>query len=500
MQYTRGIPIVPLADVGSPDVTIGDVVAASQLAAEETGWPETLLPAPRTWRVTAPSGDVRIIWGMPFLEAITSGPVAAADNTEIVEAEIASAGIQSIQHVSGFGRLEQIGTLLDALSRDATAVPGVTLVAGEALLVGHELMWHDGTRLVRERPVSHLIGTAIRRVHTQASLALAVSRMAKRAADVRARAGASRRRGGGDERPFVVLDADSRRALAPFARPRTWLQALTAADIEGGTVGGINADEDEIDTILDRILAGANIVIDRSLPGMISVSTPAIAGGGQVPSYLATAVYDEALNRITLTVQSLGGAEPPPSSIIYWVAPDPLPRDADRVRVSANGGYPGYLVSLDDVFLGARDITPGELIQTLRNAANRYLVIEPLRPRARDFDIAVARVYVPHDDLANIMVQLETATLFGPDVLPESVADTRPGVSNVLGFGVPVSAPDFADIKPVIPLGISAYVAHNNALDWGVQFNGELYKWAFGPAWITGQEFNVTFAPYPPAT
>ena len=271
MQYTRGIPLVALADVDSADVTIGDVVAASQLAAEETGWPETLLPAPRTWRVTAPSGDVRIIWGMPFLEAVTSGPVAAADNNAIVEANISAAGIQSIQHVSGFGWLERIGTLTNDLSPEATEVPDVTIEAGEVVLVGSELVWNDGTRLVREHPAAHLAMTPLRRVRAQASLALAITRMAKRAADARARAGASRRRGrdeGGDG-ALVVLDADSRRALTPFSRPSTtWLQAFPASDVAGGTIdafdpaAGVSPDEEAlIQAVLARLSGGSGIGI-----------------------------------------------------------------------------------------------------------------------------------------------------------------------------------------------------------------------------------------------
>ena len=322
MQYDRGIPIVPLADVGSADVTIGDVVAASQLAAEETGWPETLLPAPRTWRVTAPSGDVRIIWGMPFLEAITSGPVAAADNNAIVEARISSAGVQSIGHVSGFGWLEPSVELANSLSATATAVPDVGLAAGEVLLVGSELVWHDGTGLVRERPAVHPATTPLRRVRAQASLALAVTRIAKRAADARARAGAARRRGP-DEGPFVVLDADSRRALAPFRRPSTtWLQALPAADIAGGTIGGGDGgdagDGASLDEVLAAILEGANITIDRGNPDEITINAgQSIAGRGNA-SWLARATFDEVNNNIDFDI---GEGVTATGDVLYWDMP-----------------------------------------------------------------------------------------------------------------------------------------------------------------------------------
>ena len=100
--------------------------------------------------------------------------------------------------------------------------------------------------------MAHLALTPLRRVRAQASLALAITRMAKRAADARARAGAARRKR--DEGPLEVLDADSRRALTPFGRPsRTWLQALPAAHIAGGTVHGIDTAAELIQQVLDSI-------------------------------------------------------------------------------------------------------------------------------------------------------------------------------------------------------------------------------------------------------
>ena len=505
MQYMRGLPIVPLADVGSSDVAIGDVSAASQLAAEETGWPETLLPAPRTWRVQAPSGDVRIIWGMPFLEAVTPGPAAALDNSEIVEARIASAGIQSIQHISGYGYLQPVGTLdAPGMSAAATSVPGVELAAGEVVLVDDELMWHDGTALVRERPDTHATGTPVRRVKAQASLALAVSRIAKRAADARNRAGASRRRDG-SEVTFRVLDDDSRRALAQFKRPQAWLQALPAADVSGGTISdGGRGGGASIEDLLAAIRAGANITIGRGDPSIITVNAPAVAGGGQVASYFGVrSTYDEATNIINVVVDALPGEALPQASVLYLVAPAALPRNTEFVRMTVNGLGDHELVSLLGNPLRTRDITPSMFLQLMFTFRNVYVAVEPLMRRVQDYRLAVGWVHLSRtpplqveiDNMLGLLVSRFDNTDLNAPVYP-----TDPNTRDYLWMGVPLNAPDIIALEVAGQRDFTTTPIDTSVLG-DPMFNGEQYKW-----WRTtqtvafttsGYSYTIKYAPYP---
>lgn len=237
MSYLRPVPLVPLADVNDSDVTLDDLLRASSLITEATGYEEPLLPAARTWRVRVAVygyGQQRVIWGLPFQEAITEGLAAAADNPREVEFRAATAGYVSLEHVSGWGWLEALAPLTDAMPADAATIPGVALAEGDVgavYLIGTELVWCDAAGSVyRENPVAHEAGATVRRVHAHAGLTLACIRVARRVKDARKRAGfAQSGARGGRPRTGAALNPMDERAvsdLARFVRPRAWLVSV----------------------------------------------------------------------------------------------------------------------------------------------------------------------------------------------------------------------------------------------------------------------------------
>ena len=221
---------------------------------------------------------------------------------------------------------------------------------------------------------------------------------------------------------------------------------------------------------------------------------------GSVPSWVASATsYDAATNLLSLTIDALAGAEPTAASVVYFLAPTVLPRDADSIRVTVNGHAGRPLRDLNVQPVAARDITPGMLIQTLYNFNNHYVIVEPLGQRPQDFDIVVTWHDGPRSP-APVTGDLTAAEASAGDSFSTSLVTlpSYPGTETFAWpyFGVPDDAPDISLIEYENSFTTQSFEATGDTLPVG----GVPHKWYRFQTRFSGSaarnEYRILFAPY----
>ena len=221
-----------------------------------------------------------------------------------------------------------------------------------------------------------------------------------------------------------------------------------------------------------------------------------------IQSYLASNVaWDDAADpaeiRLSGFYGAVGGANIVGSNAnILFRVPAVTPRVATELtgRVGTDSGL--IVRDLQGRRISARDLTPSALYAAFYAAGSpgSLRFVEPLPVRPQDFNILVARVYQPYT-ADNVAAQLASGTPYATNDV-QSPADTMPGTTNSLGFGVPDFAPDIDRVFPLVPLGVTGYSANGPNYAYTMPIGGITYKWWFGPAWLADRVFRVTFLGY----
>ena len=196
----------------------------------------------------------------------------------------------------------------------------------------------------------------------------------------------------------------------------------------------------------------------------------------------------------------------PEQALFFFRLPGTIPRKARQL--TARIGVTNIerpLVGIDGSAIPTRLLAPNYLYGTLMDSAAARL-IEPLFPRPQDFNIVVARVYAPY---ATIDSDLTAGTRYATrDVVspPYATGETPDAgflvgpTHNFIVFGVPVDAPDIADVQPldhtIHPSGSVQEYTAVRASAVTTEIDGVPHKWWSGGPWIEDRTFRVTFEAY----
>lgn len=206
------------------------------------------------------------------------------------------------------------------------------------------------------------------------------------------------------------------------------------------------------------------------------------AGAG-VPSYAARPVtsYDATTNHLELTIDALAGEALPHPSIIYFLAPRVLPRDADPILIETNGQNQGDLLDITQNPVAARLITPFMLVQVLYNRISNYIIVEPLPPRRQDFLLVCVASY---DDDQLTQTEVDNAGSDGPTTSMTSAGSFPeygpfdPRQTVYFFVGVPQNVPDIVEghYGRVPTAGTGGALDRVDQFD-SITYNGIAYKW-----------------------
>ena len=202
-----------------------------------------------------------------------------------------------------------------------------------------------------------------------------------------------------------------------------------------------------------------------------------------------------------------GNAVPRPA-IVFFEAPDVLPRDGDAMRIRPNGrGVTDPFLDLRWRPLAARQVTPGMLVECLYNARDEWVVVEPLQVRPQDFNLVMSWLPTPPYGQAEMEAYVNDAAHHGASmtdhvILPAFVSDGRTRANLVVG--VPLDAPDFDRFQGRGEIVFT--VTGTRILPWdGRLYNGIGYKWWVlpfvtvdvpGAGFMSPSDYFSVFLPY----
>ena len=481
---SRGIPYVSLADApAGSGLTLAHIIAASNLAADRTGWTgDYLIPTVKAWRIpSAKAGTWRYDMGMPVIEAVTPGLTI---DGHILQFTAAQSGGLEVVAVMGFGWLEPQGRLTDSIGIDTAIIPGIAVAPGDSYLIGHEHVWYDAdSALVRLTPFVHAAGDPIRRVHPNATLASAILRLAGRQKDYEERAGYSAREAqrpmpGAKVQDFRVMDTEAAQTLQPFIRPSMliWKRpsnyGLLEVDPLATSVSTPTSMTQLVDDVLAAIREGDDIDIDRSVDEQITIN--ADPGGGleitSLYALLAGTSAEPTVDEFLASTHAFGPVITVPAfagrSYLWFAADQPL--NDLRETGSAFSAFPAFEAAVIYVIGGVTHYA--------------YRTVTDLNPRlaavswtARASDVIPAAIEYRFGIKATadfVAADFTQESAIGQFVIP-GAPDWPDGEGRYMGFAKPLASGPLIRISNT-PGGANFIIAWQQQAT-NVQINGVEY-------------------------